>query len=225
MCARTLVVCVTLAAVAALLTPGVAASDDSGKLVITPVVPHHKPLAKARAGRPISAARALTLARTAVDSTWQLLALSTTGEVLQGIAHSGFKTSGVRLLRPDGTAGQWVAEFVQNRPRSIEMGGKSGFQYPCRSFVVTSNGPEGFPPDSVKVPMHIVPLRIDGFDRALRTALPELKKQGKPFQRLTAAAWPGPDGQYFWVFEGRDTSSADRVAITRVSQDGAKILR
>lgn len=225
MSARTLVVCMALAAAGFLAATRVAGDDERGKLVISPVVPHHKPLAKALPGRPIPAARALALARTAVDSTWQLLALSTTGEILTGVAHSGFKTSGVRWLRPDGTAGQWVVEFVRNPPRPIVVEGKAGFQYPCRSFVVTSFGPEGFPPDSVKVPARVTPLTIGGFERALRTAMPELRKQGKPFQRLTTAAWPGPGGAYFWVFEARDTSSVDRVAVTRVSQDGARILR
>lgn len=168
---------------------------------------------------------ALRLATDAVRAdaaAWQLAYISTTG-VLDTVP-SPKVMGGDRLMRADGTAGQWVVEMCGLTPTEVTDGARSGYEYELRQVIVTAEGAEiveGSDRQVFTVPLHRCPMPLElakGFDAALALAL---RSVAVDFEVLSVAHSRPPSG-LAWYFRFYDHEEI--VAKMWIAGDGSRVI-
>jgi hypothetical protein len=181
---------------------------------------------EARPGNPRPSIRdALKLASDAVQADavpWQLAFVSTTG-VLDSLPSPNL--IGVdRLMRADGTAGQWVVEMCGLTPTEVTDGARIGYEYDLRQVIVTAEGAaivERAERQVFTVPLHRCPMPPDlakGFDAALSLASRSVVVD---FEVLSVAHSRPPSG-LAWYF--RFYNHEGIVATMWVTGDGSRVV-
>lgn len=168
---------------------------------------------------------ALRLASDAVRADtvpWQLAYVSNTG-VLDTLP-SPKVMGGDRLMRADGTAGQWVVEMCGFSSKEVTDGTRTGYEYDLRQVIVTAEGAElveGADRQVFTIPLHRCPMPLDlakGFDFALALAL---RSVAVDFEVLSVAHSRPPSG-LAWYFRFYDHENM--VARMWVTGDGSRVI-
>jgi hypothetical protein len=154
---------------------------------------------------------------------WQLGFLSTTGVTSTAAAPAG---SGVeRLMRHDGTAGQWVVEVFGVAPADVRDGERVGYSYPFRSLLCTRD--RGVVPANPRdtliltSPLSDVPLPDDLFDAFERARTLAIACTGTDFVVMSVALRRSRPAAH-WRFRCYD--DADIIAEVTVSGDGHRLM-
>jgi hypothetical protein len=159
---------------------------------------------------------------------WQLAFLSNTG-VMESVVGPGMTSPEDGLMRPDGTAGQWVVEVCGTNPqlvsRETASGIQTGHQYEYKRMVVTRHG-VSVSDDSpttcaFAVPLEQCPLSPD-IMAAYESARTLAVRFAKLDFRLMSVALNRPSGGTEWRF--RFYNSQDLLLVVRVSGDGSRVI-
>ncbi len=173
-----------------------------------------------------TAADALRLATAALGDDadrWQFAFISNTG-VMETIVSPNI-TGADRLMRVDGTAGQWVVEVCSTASTPITEGTRSGHEYQFQQVLVTRE--EGarivepthtyvftVPLSQCPIPSRFLPAYESALDLALRTVSVE-------FEALSVRHSRRPDG-LLWYFRFYDTDNI--VDTIWISGDGSRVV-
>ncbi len=173
-----------------------------------------------------TAADALRLASVLLGDdrgSWQLAFLSNTGVVKTTVRSPVAPVD--RLLRVDGTAGQWVVELCGKTATPVTEGTRSGFKYDFLQIVVTPE--EGaviaepvskvvftVPMSQCPVPSQLLDAYEDARDLALRAI-------GIDFEAMSVAHSRPPSGLQ-WCFRFYDAEEI--VGTIWVSGDGSRVV-
>jgi len=154
---------------------------------------------------------------------WQLAFLSNTGVVEPVVSRYGMSVE--RLMRSDGTAGQWVVELCGVTGTPVSDGGRSGFNYLFRQLLITrEDGATIVKPDShlaLTVPLHRCPLPpglIHAYEEARDLAVRSVEVE---FEAMSAALARPSDGPQWW-FRFYDTEEV--LVVIQVTGDGGRVL-
>src|SRR5205807_7528177 len=111
-----------------------------------------------------------------------------------------------RLMRADGTAGQWVIEIFSVTATPITEGDRSGFDYDMRQLLVTSEVVAITEPAgrcALTVPLHRCPLPRDVREAYENARLLAIQSVPLEFESLSVAL-ARPPGEAEWHFRFYD---------------------
>lgn len=155
---------------------------------------------------------------------WQVGYISNTG-VTRTVTAPGLSGPEEGLMKPDGTAGQWVFELLGMKWELVSDGSRQGHAYPFRQLVCTAEGVTDIsnidrlictsPMDRSPIPRDL----IDGFERARTFAV---KVVGPGFRLMSAALSRYPP-EACWDFRFYD--SHEIAAKVVVSADGYRLIK
>lgn len=155
--------------------------------------------------------------------TWQLAFLSNTGVMKSVVSGSGPTD---RLMRVDGTAGQWVVEVCGTTATQVSDGTRTGFEYDFRRILVTREEGAAIV-DSPGKCVFTVPLSrcpgppdfLGAYEEALALAL---RTVSVDFEELSVAH-TRPSTGLQWCFRFYDTE--DIVQTIWVEGDGTRVVK
>lgn len=153
---------------------------------------------------------------------WQLGFLSTTGVTTTAAAPADHGSE--RLMRHDGTAGQWVVEVFGMTPTVVRDGERVGYSYPFRSMLCTRDGV--VPADTrdtliLTAPLSDTPLPDDLFDAHERARTLAIASIGKDFAAMSVVLRRSRPAAH-WYFRFYDDT--DIIAKVSVSGDGHRLM-
>lgn len=180
------------------------------------------------AGVGLTAREALRLADDFLGSDlerkWRFAFLSNTGVVASVVSPSlGGPENG--LMKPDGTAGQWVIEVYSGEPRLVSDGSRTGYEYDFKQVWVTrKNGAVSAGSRSTwifTVPFSRCPLPhglLDAYEKARALAL---RSAAADFRVMSVAMNRRESGAE-WYFRFYD--SENLLLTLKISGDGTRVI-
>jgi len=154
---------------------------------------------------------------------WQLAFLSNTGVVEAVVSRYGMSCD--RLMKTDGSAGQWVVELCGATGTPVSDGKRTGFEYAFRRLLVTpEDGAVINGPDlqlALTTPLHSCPLPpklLDAYEDACDLAMRSVEVE---FEAMSVALARASSGAQ-WAF--RFYGVSDVVEKILVTGDGKRVL-
>jgi len=153
---------------------------------------------------------------------WQVGFISNTGVIRTALSPKN-KTPEAGLMRPEGTAGQWVFELFGLRGAPVSDGTRNGYSYPFRQLVCTRDDIVSTdftdniiltsPLAGSPIPRNLVDACENARALAIRTAALD-------FRLMSVALSRAPEAQ--WHFRFYDTDNI--IASAVVSADGYRVI-
>lgn len=154
---------------------------------------------------------------------WQVGYVSNTG-VTRTVTAREMKGPEEGLMKPDGTAGQWVFELLGMKWELVSDGTRQGHAYPFRQYLCTAEGITDIsnidrlictsPMERSPIPRDL----IDGLERARTFAI---KAAGSNFRLMSAALSRYPPEAY-WHFRFYDNQEITAKVV--ISADGHRLI-